>query len=65
MKVNDYCLTCKYRGLIKFNGRELACDYMLITGKPRGCPAGPGCSKRERGAREKEPLTLTPKEAKT
>lgn len=26
---------------------EIRCQYCLITGHPRGCPTGPGCTKRK------------------
>ena len=39
---------CKYRSSTpELNG----CDYILVTGKPRGCKAGGKCTKFEKGAR--------------
>lgn len=39
----DYCNGCKY-----FKGWKAStmkyCDYLSITGKPRPCPAGIGCT---------------------
>nr|DAE34671.1 MAG TPA: hypothetical protein [Caudoviricetes sp.] len=39
----DYCKGCKY-----FKGWQAStvkyCDYISITGKPRPCPAGIGCT---------------------
>lgn len=26
---------------------DIQCEYCLITGHPRGCPAGPDCTKRQ------------------
>lgn len=39
--VSKRCERCKYVGEILFG--EPCCDYMLITGKPRNCPAGDEC----------------------
>ena len=41
--VSKRCETCKYKGEVLFG--ELCCDYILITGKKRGCPAGDECDK--------------------
>lgn len=35
------CATCHYHG--KCDGR-ICCDYLLMTGKIRPCPAGKGCT---------------------
>ena len=64
MDINEkYCRTCRYHGWL--GNHALTCDYILITGKRRGCPAGPGCTKREEGKRERSELGLLsiPKEA--
>lgn len=45
MLVSDKCKDCKYKGEVLFG--ELCCDYILITGKKRGCPAGDDCDKFE------------------
>ena len=41
--VTERCEKCKYSGCIFFS--DLCCDYMLLTGKHRGCPAGDECDK--------------------
>ena len=41
--VTERCKGCIYSGEILFG--EPCCDYILITGKPRGCPAGDECDK--------------------
>ena len=43
---------CKYQGWV---GSIPCCDYILITGEPRGCEVGKGCIryKREQGKRKK------------
>ena len=41
----ERCWECNYNGRIMFD--ELCCDYMLITGEKRGCPAGDKCDKFE------------------
>ena len=41
-----YCAGCCYRKA--FGGgdsKTYYCDFMCMTGKPRGCPAGDGCDK--------------------
>lgn len=43
--VSEKCEKCKYKGEVLFG--ELCCDYILITGKKRGCPAGDECDKFE------------------
>lgn len=43
--VSERCEKCKYKGEVFFG--ELCCDYILITGKKRGCPAGDKCNKFE------------------
>lgn len=43
MLVSDKCKDCKYKGEVLFG--ELCCDYILITGKKRGCPAGDECDR--------------------
>ena len=38
------CKTCAYyTGGV--NGQNPNCNYMAYTGKPRGCPAGAGCTR--------------------
>ena len=43
--VTERCEKCKYKGEVMF--WEPCCDYILITGKSRGCPAGDECDKFE------------------
>ena len=43
--VTKRCEKCKYKGEILFG--ESCCDYILIAGKSRGCPAGDECDKFE------------------
>lgn len=50
-KIRRKCTTCKYRS-DKMNHNN--CDYILITGKRRGCSADK-CVKYEKGKRLKAP----------
>ena len=43
------CRKCRYYGM-----SASTCDYILITGKPRGCPAGKDCIRFEKGSRKDE-----------
>lgn len=43
--VTERCEKCKYKGEVMF--WEPCCDYILIAGKSRGCPAGDECDKYE------------------
>ena len=43
-KDRNYCRSCMYHGSKNFCYN--LCDYLLITGKQRGCRAGEGCDKR-------------------
>ena len=40
------CRPCVYHGWV---GSQITCDYILMEGRRRGCPAGEGCDKRETG----------------
>ena len=40
-----YCDACVYRKSIT-GGYFPYCDYLCMTGKPRSCPAGDGCTVR-------------------
>lgn len=40
---DELCTTCAYACTI--TGGALVCDYLLVTGIMRGCPAGTGCDK--------------------
>lgn len=42
--MNENCKCCRYLG---HAGADLVCDYILITGRKRPCPAGAGCEVRE------------------
>jgi len=49
---NSYCGGCAYEcwaAATEGSPPQRFCDYMYQTGKPRGCPAGTGCSKRTVG----------------
>lgn len=39
------------------------CDYILVTGEPRGCPAGAGCTKKVTGRRKPTRLKFAKKKA--
>lgn len=57
---DEYCKGCMYSQ--KFSSLtmpvELGCDYMFVTGKQRGCPAGSGCNKKTVGVNRQRPLTI-------
>ena len=38
--INVRCRTCAY-----YSSTTPSCDYIIITGKVRGCPAGEGCKR--------------------
>lgn len=58
--IDKHCKGCKY--LFKGHyGCTKCCDYLLITGEPRGCPAGEGCTKKEIGNRDKVTLKFAKK----
>ena len=48
--MNEKCKTCRFCTAIK---RTLLCDYLVMTGKPRGCPAGEECDKWEEKTKNK------------
>ena len=39
-----YCAMCVYKGRCS---EDYLCDYLVVTGKRRGCKAGKGCKKRK------------------
>lgn len=39
-----YCSKCVYKGRCS---EDYLCDYLVMTGKRRGCKAGKGCKKRK------------------
>ncbi|QNO17722.1 hypothetical protein [Caproicibacterium amylolyticum] len=51
MRNEKGCTGCGFhaaRGVIQ-------CEYCLLTGHPRGCPTGPGCTKRQTPAQVAKP----------
>lgn len=56
---NERCRTCEFSAII---GTHVFCDYLLITGKRRNCPAGENCKKyKERSATRKNALYGKPR----
>lgn len=49
----EYCRRCVYR---KDLGAFKICDYITITGHPRGCPPGVGCTRKKAGRRRRPRL---------
>lgn len=48
-----FCKPCIYRS--RYTGaHDNLCDFILRTGKPRGCPPGVGCRKRIIKVRKKK-----------
>ena len=45
---DDTCRPCIYSGVLT---EGVCCNYILITGNRRGCPAGKGCERRVVGDR--------------
>lgn len=43
------CRGCAYGSVTSMWG--ISCNYILVTGHPRGCPAGAGCTRRLTGDR--------------
>ena len=43
--IDKHCKGCKYLFKEHYGGTK-CCDYLVITGEPRGCPAGEGCTKK-------------------
>lgn len=52
------CRSCRYHGVL--SNYTISCDYFLITGVRRGCPAGRDCTRFEKGVREKTPPQPAP-----
>lgn len=48
-----YCDGCKYFWHRTAKGIALGCDYFLVTGQRRPCPAGKGCKVKTIGERPK------------
>ena len=52
---NSKCMLCYYHGYNSFLG--ITCDYILVTGKKRGCEPGKKCKRFKKGQRNpKEPF---------
>lgn len=45
--VDEYCNKCRF-----YSPHTTTCDYFLVTGKRRPCPAGKGCKAREKELRK-------------
>lgn len=54
MKDEDakYCAGCVYASKNSGVWKSLTCDYILLTGKRRGCKAGVGCPHKTKGNRK-------------
>ncbi len=44
------CRSCIYSSTVSETG-PVTCDYILVTGNRRGCPAGKGCERYIKGER--------------
>ncbi len=44
------CRSCIYSSTVS-ETEPVTCDYILVTGNRRGCPAGKGCERYIKGAR--------------
>lgn len=53
---------CKWRSA---NRGANGCDYIYLTGRARGCPAGAGCTKFQPGPRATQKADSLPVEAYT
>ena len=55
--VGPSCVGCRYVGYFCSQSayKEIPefCEYILITGHRRPCPAGPGCTARKEGGRKR------------
>lgn len=55
--VGPSCVGCRYVGYFCSQSayKEIPefCEYILITGRRRPCPAGPGCTARKEGGRKR------------
>lgn len=45
--VDSFCRPCIYAGRNQCTKAPGTCDYYLLTGKRRPCPAGKGCTVRD------------------
>jgi hypothetical protein len=53
-----YCKGCIYRTPPK--QADNMCEYSIITGKLRGCPAGEGCIRKDTGEKKKHDWNQPP-----
>lgn len=53
------CGTCRYRSDRPGTNQ---CDYMVLTGRRRGCPSGPGCTRYKKSAARKRIAGRAPKQ---
>lgn len=51
-KGDSRCMLCYYHGYNAFLG--ITCDYILVTGKMRGCEPGKGCKRFKKGQRPRQ-----------
>ncbi|MGX8701550.1 hypothetical protein [Caproiciproducens sp.] len=58
MSAPVYCKGCIYRS--NAPGECSTCDYMYYTGHPRGCHAGPNCTKYTSGGKQKKDIIIKP-----
>lgn len=52
-----FCRPCVYCGKRGYAYHNL-CDYILLTGRPRGCPPGVGCTERKRAEKSVKPAEM-------
>lgn len=50
---STYCIGC-----VHDDTYSNMCSYCFDTGKPRGCPAGAGCAKKQLRGRSRRDITL-------
>lgn len=56
-KKNNKCEKCNYGILYRGTINKAGCQYILIEGKPRGCPAGEDCIKYKPKEKKKSKYT--------
>ena len=49
------CKTCLWHGVLD---GIICCEYLLCTGRRRGCPAGVGCTRYQQGNNKRQPTAL-------
>lgn len=54
----DYCKPCYYASCNRtgYDHGTMTCDYLIVTGEKRGCPAGDGCKRFREGKRSRRPV---------